>query len=153
MKQREPRQAVMIPARVRVSNIWVNTRIRNVSSKGMMIDLEMPLPRGTYVEVARKEWRTAGRVAWFGDGRCGLRTQDPVRLAELASETGRTTRLSDLQAAAPEQNRKRLWAGRAAGRMMEMAALVTAAGGVAFIIADSLHQSLAGTIGKVVANL
>lgn len=153
MKQREPRQAVMISARVRISNVWVDTQIRNVSSKGMMIDLETPLPRGAYVEIARKEWRTAGRVAWFGDGCCGLQTQDRVRLAELASKTGRTMRASDLPAALLERKRDPLCSSRSFGRMLEMGAVVAAVAGFALFLADSLHQSLAGTVGKVVANL
>lgn len=152
VRKREPRQAVIIAARVRVSNIWFDTQIRNVSSRGMMIDLKMPVPRGTYIEVARKEWRTAARVAWFGDGRCGLQTQDRVHLAELASETGRTTRLSDL-AAAPERNRPPLWAARSFGRMLEMAGLVLAVMGFGWFLAEILYQSLSAVLGSVVSNL
>ncbi|HEY1604203.1 MAG TPA: PilZ domain-containing protein [Allosphingosinicella sp.] len=153
MKQREQRQTVMISARVRISNVWFDTQIRNVSSRGMMIDLNIPLSRGTYIEIVRNEWRTAARVAWIGAGRCGIQTQDHVRLAELASETGQMTRASDLQAASPEHRRTRVWTGRNIGRMLEMAALVAAIAGFAFFLADEIHRSLTATIGRAAANL
>ncbi|HEX5182956.1 MAG TPA: PilZ domain-containing protein [Allosphingosinicella sp.] len=153
MKTREPRRNVIISARVRVSNVWFDTQIRNISSRGMMIDLKTPVPRGTYIEIARQEWRTAARVAWIGAGRCGVRTQDHVCLAELSSDTGRKARASDLESASPERRRMPVWTGRSIGRMLELAALVAAIAGFAFFVADEVHRSLTATIGRAAANL
>jgi hypothetical protein len=143
----------MIAARVRIRNAWVDAHIRNVSSRGMMIDLQVPVSRGTYIEISRKEWRTAARVAWSESGLCGIQTQDRVHLPELASAKGRTMRASDLAETVRAAKPGASWMARSVGRLVEMGVLIAVVAGAALFIAESLHDSLAATVGRVVANL
>lgn len=83
MQEREPRHDVQLPARLRGDQSWSDVCIRNVSSHGMMLLIDNPPPRGTYIEVRRGSAVVIGRVMWTGAGRCGLRTKDRISVAEL----------------------------------------------------------------------
>lgn len=85
MKPREPRQSIMVPVRVRQDARWKDATIRNVSSRGMMLQMNEPPPRGSYIELRRGEIVMIGQIRWARDDRCGVRTQDVVPLSRLTS--------------------------------------------------------------------
>ena len=137
MQQREPRHDVDLPARLRGDDSWSDICIRNVSSHGMMLLIADPPQRGAYIEVRRGSAVVIGRVMWIGVGRCGLRTKERIRVADLTMANAQP---KDATGARPERRaRARLHrpdaaAARSAfiGRVMQfaaMVALVLAAGG------------------------
>lgn len=85
MKSREPRQSVMIPARLRDDAAWSDVSIRNVSGHGMMLHMSRPPVRGSYVELRRSDVVIVARVMWADGDRCGLRTQQRIDVQQLAT--------------------------------------------------------------------
>ena len=53
MIKREPRHDVDLPARLRGDESWSDVCIRNVSSRGLMLLIDNPPQRSTYIEVRR----------------------------------------------------------------------------------------------------
>lgn len=83
MKAREARQSVSFPVRIRKDAGWTDACIRNVSSRGCMLQMDAPPPRGSFLEVRRGTVVIVGQVRWAESDRCGLRTQDRISAALL----------------------------------------------------------------------
>ena len=69
------RTAVDAPAIVRVDGVPVEARIRNVSTRGMLIDTAVRLPTQQVVEIVVADWIARGVVAWSRDGSAGVRLE------------------------------------------------------------------------------
>lgn len=80
MKPREPRQKVMVPARMRSDDGYADICIRDISSRGMMVQGGSSPERGTYIEILRPACNVTARVVWAKDGRFGVQTQDRISL-------------------------------------------------------------------------
>ena len=75
---REPRKSVMLAATLEASGGSLPVRIRNMSTRGAMVDGSyLPAP-GTTVQLARLSLETSALVIWRLDGRCGLKLAEPV---------------------------------------------------------------------------
>src|SRR5687768_8417517 len=83
VKSREARMAVMLPARLRIAGAWTDVRIRNVSSRGMLLEIADPPLPGCYVEVARGRYRYTARVAWAEGNLCGIHIDGKIQIAAL----------------------------------------------------------------------
>jgi len=83
MTPREARESVLFPVRVRDDDHWSDGRIRNISSRGVMLEMDEPPPRGSFIEIRRGDIIIVGQVRWSSGTRCGLRTQDRVPLERL----------------------------------------------------------------------
>jgi hypothetical protein len=83
MKPREQRFEVLIPARLRWDRSWVPASVRNISSRGMMLRITKPPPKGTYVDIEVAGRLVAGRVAWSNGQACGFQLQDRIEVASL----------------------------------------------------------------------
>jgi len=87
MKQREPRQRVILPVRLRLDNQWIDAQIRNVSSKGVMLVMKDPPPKGSFIEIRRgKDITIIGQVRWCASDRCGILAQDKINVSYLMSD-------------------------------------------------------------------
>jgi hypothetical protein len=84
MRAREKRRKVLIHAKVRAGGLPIDACIRDVSSKGLMIQAQVPPPRGTYVEITAGSQTIVGRVVWGKDMRFGITTQDRLHVDLLA---------------------------------------------------------------------
>ncbi|MHA6317422.1 PilZ domain-containing protein [Altererythrobacter sp. CAU 1778] len=93
-KQREARVPVSVSARLNFGADWTDVHIRNVSSRGLMAHTPTPPRRGDYVEIRRGPMVIVGRVAWSGDDRFGIVSQDTIDLNEL-KEPGRIAKRPD----------------------------------------------------------
>ena len=154
MRQREPRQAVIVPARIRAGSLWADAQIRNASSGGMLLHLAAPPARGTYVEIARGRLRLTGRVAWTGNGRCGIQTREKVRIADLIGGSAPTT--TDLPADGPPRrgpDRRKADRSRSAGRAMEFCSAVAFSICAVGALVTPAYATLASTLETVRANL
>jgi hypothetical protein len=75
---REPRKSVMLAASLEAAGVSLPVRIRNMSSRGAMVDgAHLPSP-GTMVRLMRLSLSTSAIVVWRLDGRCGLKLAEPV---------------------------------------------------------------------------
>ncbi len=82
-RKREPREPVILAARIRLDSGWVDATIRNVSTKGMMIEMSSPPPRGSFMEIRRGSAIVVGQVRWVAQDCCGLLAQGRVPVAQL----------------------------------------------------------------------
>jgi hypothetical protein len=64
---------------------WTNVTIRNVSSRGMLLETAIPLRRGTYLEVRRGPAVIVGRTVWATGQQAGIQTQDIILIDKLIS--------------------------------------------------------------------
>lgn len=85
MKNREARQSVILSVRIRQDTGWKDASLRNLSSRGAMLQMDAPPPKGSFIEIRRGEALMVGQVRWSDGDRCGLRMQDKVPLASLLS--------------------------------------------------------------------
>ncbi len=161
--KREARISVMLPVRIRLDSGWTDGCIRNVSSRGVLLQISSPPPKGSYIEIRRRDVVIVGQVRWLGQDCCGLRTQDKVPVEHLmANRDGAapntpkpgdkdfvdrraTARVMTPQEAA-EQNRLR-------ARIFEKAVLVAAGVCGALVIATLMFETLQKSIGVVTAHL
>jgi hypothetical protein len=90
MKAREPRQKVMIKARMRVSATWNDVCILNISARGMSLQAAAPPPRGTYLEVRRGAHEILARVVWVNHHRFGVRTQESLDVDAVINQPDRS---------------------------------------------------------------
>ena len=86
MKPREPRQKVLIRARMRSDSGWSDACILNLSSRGMLVQAPQAPPRGTYLEIHRGSYCVVARVAWSKQHRFGVRSQDALVIDRLLGE-------------------------------------------------------------------
>lgn len=84
MKQREDRHPVHMSARLRDADQWHDVQIRNISTHGMMLLMQQPPPRGTYIDVRHDNATLVGRIMWVEPGRCGVRIRERISVAALA---------------------------------------------------------------------
>jgi hypothetical protein len=76
----------MIAARMRSGGSWSDVRIRNVSSRGILLEAETPPPPGSYVEIRRGSVMIIGRTVWSKPPLFGIRTQDRIDIKALIAE-------------------------------------------------------------------
>jgi hypothetical protein len=86
MKAREPRQKVMLKARMRIGAAWRDACILDLSSRGLMIQASEPLPGGSYLELRRGRHIIIARVMWSNGRRAGLRAQDALPYDAIIAE-------------------------------------------------------------------
>lgn len=155
MRTRETRHKVLVPARLRHQGGWTDAKIRNVSTRGMLLHTGTPLPRGTYLEIARGQLRWAGCVMWSRDGLCGVRTRERVDLALLTGVAATARQTDEMQRPMPVAARIRPARDRqpSGGRVLEFAATCAIAATIALGVAGTAYAQLAETVGQVRASL
>jgi hypothetical protein len=75
---------------MRIGAAWRDTRILDLSSRGLMIQASEPVRGGSYVEIRRGRHVIIARVMWTRDRRCGLLTQDPLPTDAIIAEPDRS---------------------------------------------------------------
>lgn len=65
---------------------WIDVTIRNVSSRGMLLESPALLKRGTYLEVRRGSAVIVARAVWADGQKVGVRTQDIVLANRLVKD-------------------------------------------------------------------
>jgi hypothetical protein len=75
-KRQHLRRKVLIPARMKHGVGWSDVCIRDISSKGMLVQAGSPPGRGAYVEIRRGAHIIVAKVAWSQERQFGLTTQD-----------------------------------------------------------------------------
>lgn len=86
MKPREPRRIVLIQARMRIDGTWCDVCIRNLSSRGMLLQAATAPRRGTYVEIFRGRHSFIAQVRWCKDRRFGVHTRERIDIDAIINE-------------------------------------------------------------------
>lgn len=164
LKAREPRQKVMLPARMRVGSAYVDVCIRNISSRGMMLQAASPPPPGTYVEVLRAANNIVGRIVWAKDRRFGVHISDRVNVAIFVNQTvSATPRSADQERRSPDRPRavssgsvnlaQQTERSRRLSRAMEFGLLVGCGAVAAFLLAGIAYDVMAHPFQTIAAHL
>jgi len=146
----------MIKARMRSSAAWHDVCILNLSAHGLGIQSAFPPTRGAYVEIRRGMQVVIARVAWAKGHRAGLRSQDPIFIRGLLSETGDA---GPSPAQSPDKFVERRRAPRPAvkahefsrlkGRAIEFASFGAIAVALAFAAVSTLSEALSQPMAAV----
>jgi len=80
MRPREPRHAVLMQGRMRHDGARADVCVRNISSRGMLLQAAAPPARGSYVEIFLSGHTIVGRVVWTKDRRFGIQTQQRMNI-------------------------------------------------------------------------
>jgi hypothetical protein len=89
MRAREHRRKVLIRAKLRAGGLPIDACIRDISSKGLMVQTRVPPPRGTYVEIIAGNQTIVGRVVWGDDMRFGIISRDKLAIDMIVGELRR----------------------------------------------------------------
>lgn len=149
-RTREDRKAVRIGVRVRTDAGWIDATVRNLSSRGMMLQSLEPLQRNAFVEITRGRTRVVGRVVWSDDVNFGLQAQDAIDVSGLLTNPG-------MQAAGAVADRRsaqrpsgparsyialdRATSSRLMGRAMELAVVILAFASVSILTVTSALEA------------
>ncbi len=89
-----PRETASLSAKLRVEGgRAVTTRVRNLSTGGIMADYAAPLIAGTPVEIdLRGLGLVSGTIAWSTDGRIGISFDRPVDPSLARRQSSRPAR-------------------------------------------------------------
>ena len=146
----------MIKARMRSSAAWHDVCILNLSVHGLGIQSALPPTRGAYVEIRRGMQVVIARVAWTKGHRAGLRSQDPIFIKGLLSETGdagpapgQTPDTFVERRRSPRPVAKAHEANRLKGRAIEFASFGAIAAALAFIAVSALNDALSQPMAAV----
>lgn len=71
---------------MRVDRVWKDICIRNISSRGMLIQAACPPLKGIYLEIYRGRHVIVARVAWSKGHRFGVQSQDRLDFDALIRE-------------------------------------------------------------------
>jgi len=141
----------------------VEVCIRDVSSRGMLVQAGVPPARGTYVEILRPGCSVAGRVVWSKHHKFGIETRGKISVAMVldrravprdgggtppVNQGGGPVRLSPR--ADPGEQAAR---ARARAAFMQYAALGGAVTVGALLLAFALNRGLSDTFADVLSQL
>ncbi|WP_066697147.1 PilZ domain-containing protein [Sphingobium amiense] len=153
MKEREPRVATAIPARIRLGDQWLDATIMNVSLHGMMLRMARPPGRGSYIEIRRASTIVVGRVIWAKDGKCGIRAQDRIDISALTGDAPAAPAWkagdADRRAVQRRSIEESAAASQVWARRFQFAALIVAIVGGGFLILHSLTETFAAAMARV----
>lgn len=153
MRKRDQRIATRARARLKHGLSWCDVLVRNISRRGLMVELSNPPACGTFVELRRGNSVVVGQVRWVQDNRCGLLAQDRIDPSAFlsASEVPQSWRPGDadrrvLARADPAWHLARSHAAARAGQWLGVMAVALFG---AYIIVSTAHSALARPIARV----
>jgi len=157
MKSREPRQKVLVRARIRAGAAWHDACILNVSSRGMLLQAADPPVRGSYLELRRGALVIVAQVMWSKTHRFGVKTQDALPVAAIVAnaavpEAGDGVRLGERR----RLDRQQLPAhqrSRHQGLIIEYGFVVALTAAAAVFAASQVYPLLATPAGIITVSL
>lgn len=156
MRAREHRQKVLIRARMRAGGLPTDICIRDISSRGMLIQSGIAPQRGTYIEIITPTETIVGRVVWGDDERFGINTRDKVHVAMMVG--GRRSAVTDQAPRAVLRSvaasaRPTFEVKSAGSRMFEFAILAAFAAAAVATLGSAAYQTLARPFEEVASRV
>ena len=162
LKARETRRQLVMRARMRADGAPVDVCIRNISSRGMLLQASAPPPRGTYVEIICPFHTIVARVVWAKDRRFGVQTRLPMDVGAVVGDTARRASKSPPSpvtlASWAEQRpisdiQRRLDRSRRLSSAMEFGFFLVLSAAAAAFTANIIYEFLTGTFQTVTRHL
>lgn len=167
MKPREPRVKVIIKARMRLDGVWADVCIRDISSRGLLLQAASAPSRNSYVEIYRGRHVIVARVVWTKDERFGVQTQDRLNIDAVIEEPDLSgIEFRKARAASPTFERRSAprppsaddlrWKAersRHLSKAAEFACLGALGASAAFLIFEGFYDAVAEPMATVSANL
>jgi hypothetical protein len=153
----------MVPARMRAGDAYVDVCIRNISSRGMMLQTANPPPAGTYIEILRGAHTIVGRIMWTKDRRFGMQAAAHLDIPAIVNQqpqsrrrpTGQERRSPDRPRATQRQPdiTERVERSRRIARASEFGLVIT--GGLigAGLLAAIAYDTMARPFESIAAHL
>ena len=157
MKPREPRQKVLVRARIKADAGWHDGCILNVSSRGLLLQAADPPAKGSYLEIRRGALVIVARVMWSKSHRFGVKSQDELPIDAIIRDVevpamGDGVRVGERRQAArpmlPTATRS-----RHQGRMIEYGFAIALAMAAAGFVASEVYGVLSSPVEAVTAAL
>ena len=143
--------------RLRAGGPEMEVCVRDISSRGLLVQASAPPPRGTYVELFCQDQEIVGRVIWAKDRRFGIRTSDPVNVrAMVRGIPGGSPHREERpppRRPALVAGRTRAEASRPLARTMEFAAICALAVALVAGVGAVAFETLSGPLANVSARL
>lgn len=154
MRPREPRQKVLLRARLKAADGWHDACLVDLSRRGAGLQAATAPPRGTYVEIRRGMHVIVARVVWSRGHRFGVEAQDEVRVESLASN--RAPPKGTIEQAAPLDRRRlprpiaqRAEASRNWGLRLQFGFAALFGVGAATVTGAELRKALAAPLAEI----
>jgi len=148
---------VLIDARLRHETGWSDARILNISRRGLMARAPRAPQRGSYIEICRGTHRIVACVVWARDGTFGARAQDMIAVEAIAkgadappAANSNDDRRQMPRTPSPQSQHER---SRRRARGLEFAAIVLFAASAAFLVFDTVRETLSRPLAMVEATL
>lgn len=146
---REDRHKVLIRAQMCVGGPPIDVCIRDVSSRGLLVQASEPPPRGAYVELVYGSAEVVGRVIWRKDRRFGIQSRERINVPALISGLATPAPPRRSASARPAA---RADAGRASG-VMEYAAIAAVVLFLVAVLGLAAFQTLSRPVSDISAKL
>lgn len=165
LRQREERRQVFLRARMRAGGQPADICIRNISSRGMLLQTAAPPPRGSYVEVLLPMHRIVARVVWVKERRFGVQTREAMDLDNILGVPGSRGTAGALSASAvaipkPKGNaltiaqiRERHERSRRVSALFQFIFMAICGAAIAIVAAQTIYARLDATAGEVANRL
>lgn len=138
----------------------VDICVRNVSSRGMLLQAASPPPRGTYVEILLPGHVVVARVVWTKDRRFGIHSRDRINVDAIAGKTDsqapsgqKTVPLGATYEPRRADVRQRLEKSRRLSAVLEFGFFILCGGAAATMAASTVHRLLSGTLETISGHL
>ena len=152
-RPRELRRRVVLPARLRLGEIWGDACILNISSRGLLIQAPRGAEQGSLVELRRGEHAILARVIWRLGARAGLRAEECLPVDDILA-MGQAPSLQLTSVSGRLIIKRRTHDGsRLRGRAIEFAGIVFVAALLAVAGFIMVEQALAKPLALVGAAL
>jgi hypothetical protein len=145
---REPRRKVLIRATMRAGGPRTDVCIRDISSRGMMVQAGAPPPRGTFVDLDCAGHQVVGLVIWRRERRFGVQTRDRINVHALAGRIAPEILARPRRGAGPSAA-ARAGPGRVSAGRMEFAIVAIFAAALVAALGISAFQALSRPFGAV----
>ena len=157
IERKDPRIKVVVRVRMRAGAMPSDACIRDVSSRGLLVQAGAPPVRGTLIELVGPFAPIVGRVVWTKGHRFGVQTQDRINVSALIS--GKLDRRkTDLDGAfqrraADLERRKDPLASKSWARWLQYGAVLLIGGAIATLAAQASYHQLSRMATAVEAGL
>ena len=152
------RRYAAIRAKMRAGGLPIDACIRDVSSKGLMIQAKVSPPRGTYVEIITHSQTIVGRVVWGKDMRFGILTRDKIHVDMMVAErrappSGQCADPQPTAVLRPASVARKPGFRRSHARALEFGALILFALAMVATFASATYQTLSRPFESVAESL
>ena len=153
IERKDPRVKVLVRVRIRAGAVPSDACVRDVSSRGLLVQAGAPPVRGTVIELIGPFAPIVGRVVWTKGHRFGVHTQDHINVpALLSGKLDRRKTNVDYtveRRATDPRHRKDPLANEQWSRWLQYGAVLLIGGAIAIVAAQATYHHLSRTAAAI----